>query len=77
MGLHASLKDSKRLAAKRAVLKRGERIKWLMEKGKWQDDQSVLGLPKIKVIKVKLSSKDKKEDKEAEGETPKSSSTKE
>jgi small basic protein (TIGR04137 family) len=64
MGLHPSLKDSNRLAAKRAVLKRGERIKWLMEKGKWQEDRSALGLPKIKIVKIKMSSKAKKEEKE-------------
>ncbi len=62
MGLHPSLKDPKRLAAKRAVLKRGERIKWLMDKDEWDDDRDVIGLPKIKVVKLKVAKKDKKEE---------------
>ena len=67
MGLHPSLKDAKSLAAKRAVLKRGERIKWLMDKNQWHDNRSALGLPKIKVVKLKVAKKEKKEEK-PEGE---------
>lgn len=67
MGLHPSLKDPQRLSAKRAVLKRGERIKWLMDEKKWDENQSVLGLPKVKVVKVKVSMKGTKEEAEEEG----------
>ncbi|MFC1514348.1 small basic protein [Candidatus Omnitrophota bacterium] len=61
MSLHPSLRGSGKLTAKRSILKRGERIKWLMEKKKWDDEHSILGLPKIKVVKIKVAKKEKKE----------------
>ena len=66
MSLHPSLRGQDALASKKSVLKRGERIKWLMDKKKWDEEQSVLGLPKIKVVKIKLAKKEKKEEKAAE-----------
>ena len=68
MSLHPSLKGSDALASKRSILKRGERIKWLMEKKKWDEESSILGLPKIKVVRIKVAKKEKKE--EAKEETP-------
>ena len=77
MSLHPSLKSSDALAAKRSILKRGERIKWLMEKKKWDEESSILGLPKIKVVRIKVAKKEKKEEKpeEAAGETTETTTT--
>lgn len=66
MSLHRSLKGQDALASKKSVMKRGERIKWLMEKKKWDDEQSILGLPKIKVVKLRIAKKEKKEEKKEE-----------
>jgi small basic protein (TIGR04137 family) len=68
MGLHPSLKRAEKIGAGRSVMKRTERIKWLLEKGKWNKESKVLGLPKIKVVKLKAIKKEKA--KEAEGEKP-------
>ncbi len=35
-------------------MKRYERVKLLKEKDKWADDDSVYGLPKVKIIKYKI-----------------------
>ena len=67
MGLHPSLKRAERIGAERSVMKRSERIKWLKAKGQWKEGDKVLGLPKIKVIKIKAAKKEKKEEKPEEG----------
>ena len=46
MSQHPSLKKSSNLGAKRSVLKRFERVKVLQRRGKWEEGQSPLGLPK-------------------------------
>jgi small basic protein (TIGR04137 family) len=61
MGLHPSLKRASKLASSRSVMKRSERIKWLREKGRWTENDSVLGLPKIKIVKLKAAKKIKEE----------------
>ena len=66
MSLHPSLKGSKSLSSKKSVLKRGERIKWLMDKKQWDDSRSIHGLPKIKVVRLKVAKKEKKEEKKEE-----------
>lgn len=69
MSLHPSLKVDSAGVQQRTVLTRIERIKDLMKKGLWEDNQSVTGLPKTKIVKVKTASKEKKEDEEPkEGE---------
>jgi len=68
MGLHSSLKRAEKLGGNRSVMKRTERIKWLFEKGKWSEENRVLGLPKIKIVKLKAIKKEKP--KEAEEEKP-------
>lgn len=45
-------------------MSRTERIKLLKEKGTWDEDTAVVGLPKVKVVRMKAA---KKEKKEAEG----------
>ena len=62
MGLHPSLKRAEKLGGARSVMKRTERIKWLKEKGKWNEDDPVLGLPKIKIVKLKALKKEKAKD---------------
>jgi len=59
MGLHPSLKRAEKLGGSRSVMKRTERIKWLKEKGKWDENNTVLGLPKIKIVKLKTIKKEK------------------
>jgi len=68
MSLHPSLKVDTAGAQQRTVLTRIERIKDLMKKDLWRDGQSVTGLPKTKIIKVKTASKEKKEEAPEEGE---------
>ena len=53
MGLHRSLKVNSALIQQRSVLSRIERLKDLMKKGLWVEGQSVTGLPKTKIIKIK------------------------
>ncbi len=53
MSLHPSLKIDTAGTQQRSVLSRIERIKALMKKGLWKDGQSVLALPKTKIIKIK------------------------
>ena len=48
MSLHSSLKSGSKIAAKRNVLKRFERIEILKAKDKWKPGDRALGLPKTK-----------------------------
>jgi small basic protein (TIGR04137 family) len=49
----------------RSVLKRYERLRILKEKGEWEDEDSVFGLPKVKIVRFKI-----KKEKAAEAEAP-------
>ncbi len=63
MSLHPSLRIDTAGIQQRTVLTRIERIKDLMKKGVWEDNQRVTGLPKTKIMKVKArKTKVKKED---------------
>jgi len=64
MSLHPSLKVDTAGAQQRTVLTRIERIKDLMKKDLWEEGQSVTGLPKTKIVKIKAAKKEKKEDEE-------------
>jgi small basic protein (TIGR04137 family) len=48
MSQHSSLKSAQKIAAKRSVLKRFERVDLLRKRGKWKDGDRGLGLPKTK-----------------------------
>ncbi len=48
MAQHTSLKAARKIAAKRNVLKRFERIDLLRARGKWKEGSRGLGLPKTK-----------------------------
>ena len=65
MSIHSSLKSrSGANESQRNVMKRHERVRVLVDQGKWQDGRSMFGLPKIKQAKVKVAKKASK----AEGE---------
>jgi small basic protein (TIGR04137 family) len=64
MSQHPSLRSSGKDKQHRSVLKRYERIKILKEKDKWKDEESVYGLPKVKIVKFKI-----KKEKAAAAET--------
>ena len=70
MSLHPSLKVDTAGAQHRTVLTRIERIKDLMQKGLWKEDQNVTSLPKTKITKIK-ERKTKVEKEEAEDEKKK------
>jgi small basic protein (TIGR04137 family) len=70
MSLHRSLRVDSASAQQRTVLTRIERIKDLMKKGIWADDQEVTGLPKTKIVRVKAQ-KEKKVSEEETDETEK------
>jgi len=60
MSLHKSLVTKNRLVRRRNVLTRDERLKKLQETGKLTEEDSVFGLPKVKVRKVRKRVKMKK-----------------
>ncbi len=48
MSQHRSLKSASKIAVRRNVLKRFERIDLLKERGKWKEGDRGMGLPKTK-----------------------------
>jgi small basic protein (TIGR04137 family) len=50
MSQHSSLKSASKIAKKRNVLKRFERVDLLKARGKWKDGDRGLGLPKTKTL---------------------------
>lgn len=62
MSLHPSLKVDKAGAKLRTVMTRIERIKDLMKKGLWNDDTLPIGMPKVKIVRVKTKKRVKKEE---------------
>lgn len=71
MSIDKSLKKPSGVVRARNVLKRGERILVLQEQDRWLEDQSPLGLPKVRVAKAAAGKKKKKkaEEEEGDGET--------
>ena len=59
MSIHKSLK-SKRFEVVRTVRKRWERIEKLNRTKKWIDGMSVYGLPKEKIVQIKLKIEEEK-----------------
>ena len=59
MTLDKSLKVRTGSIRNRNVLTRPERIQKLMEAERWSEGDSVLGLPKVRVLKVSLKKKKK------------------
>ena len=54
MSIHPSLAVSDKDKKQRSVLKRTERLRHMMEKGQWKEEDAVYGLPKIKSIRIKI-----------------------
>lgn len=68
MPIDKSLKIKAGAIQNRNVLSRAERIAKLKEQERWQDGGSVLGLPKVRVVKLALKKKKKaKAEEGAEG----------
>lgn len=65
MSIHSSLRASRGSGVARNVMKRHERVRYLMEQGLWTEGRSVLGLPKIKQMKIKARKAAKEEKAEA------------
>src|SRR5262245_56727297 len=61
MSIDKSLKRKGGMTRPRCVLTRGERILKMMEDGRWTDGRSPFGLPKVRVQKVVMKKKPKKE----------------
>lgn len=66
MSQHPSLRSSDKDKKQRSVLKRYERINLLRDKEKWNEEDSVFGLPKVKIMKFKVK-KEKAAAETAEG----------
>ena len=54
MSIHSSLRSGGKGKKHRSVLKRYERLRILKEKSLWTEDSSVLGIPKVKMQKIKI-----------------------
>jgi small basic protein (TIGR04137 family) len=59
MTIDKSLKIRRGSIQNRNVLTRVERIEKLKEQDRWQEEQGVLGLPKVRVTKITLKKKKK------------------
>ena len=68
MSQHPSLRSKSKDKAHRSVYKRHERLKELEEKEKWDEEQSVFGLPKLKIVKFKIKKEKAPEAAAVEGE---------
>lgn len=68
MSIHSSLRGVNDLVGERSVLTRVERIQKLMRDGKFSEEDSVHGLPKVRT-KFKVKGKKKKEEEEKAEET--------
>jgi small basic protein (TIGR04137 family) len=54
MSIHPSLGAAVKGKQQKSVLKRTERIKHMMNRGLWNDDSKVFGMPKIKALRIKI-----------------------
>ena len=65
MSIHPSLKSGSKSKKHKSVLNRLERLFHLLKKDEWNEEKSVFGLPKVKIVKFKI--KKEKAEKAAEG----------
>ena len=70
MSQHPSLRISDKDKKQRSVLKRHERVKLLKDKEKWDEEDSVFGLPKVKVTRFKIKKEKAAVAETAEGAAP-------
>jgi small basic protein (TIGR04137 family) len=66
MSVDKSLKIRNRMQRSRNVLTRAERIERLRDEGKFDEDQSIFGLPKVRVFHVGRRAAKAKEEAPAE-----------
>ena len=67
MSIDKSLRVKGKLARQRNVLTRAERIERLSEDGRWDESESVYGLPKVRGMVIRKKAKtEKKKAEEAE-----------
>lgn len=67
MSIHSSLRCKSNSTGHRNVLTREERLQKLTEEGRWNpEEDSLLGVPKVRSIKVIMKKKKKKKDEEDE-----------
>lgn len=62
MGINKSLKSEGKLIRDRNVYSRYERIRALKEDGRWKEGESVFGLPKLKIQRLKHKAKKAKKE---------------
>ena len=68
MSIHTSLKLKNTLARQRSVLTRWERIIKLQDEERWEEGDSVMGLPKVRTkFKTRSRKAAKRDEAEAEG----------
>ena len=67
MTIDKTLKIRRGAGQSRSVLTRVERLEKLREADRWQEGDSPLGLPKVRVRKLQLKKKKKKKEEEGEG----------
>ncbi len=66
MSVDKSLKLTSSMARQRSVLSRAERLEKLKDEGKWSEEDSVFGLPKVRVRRMKRRAKAAKAEETAE-----------
>jgi len=62
MSIHRTLSRGNELTRQRNVLTREERLARLEDEGRWEDGESIFGLPKVLVVRARKKKKDKKEE---------------
>lgn len=70
MSLDRSLKSANSLERHRNVLTRAEKLELLADEDRWEEEQSVFGLPKVGHRKGKQAAKPKKEKEEKAVDVP-------
>jgi len=67
MTMDKSLRIRRGMTRSRSVLSRGERLAQLLQADRWQEGNSPLGLPKVRVYKLAMKKKKKKKEEGEEG----------
>lgn len=67
MTMDKSLRVRRGLVRSRSVLTRAERLTQLQQADRWQEGDSPLGLPKVRVYKLAMKKKKKKKEEGEEG----------
>lgn len=67
MTMDKSLRVRRGMVRSRSVLTRAERLARLQEADRWEQGDSPLGLPKVRVYKLSMKKKKKRKEEEGEG----------